>query len=60
MIIQIGHKYACTLTDKSEPYIIDHIKAMITKGIWTPDTPIQAIEDGEVIDSGKIEDFFNL
>ena len=60
MIIQIGHKYACTLTDESEPYIIDHIKKMIAKGIWTPETPIQAIENKKVIDSGVISDFFNL
>ncbi len=58
--IWINNEFACVLTAKSEPRLIDHIKKQIAKGKWTPETPIQAIEDGEVIDSGKIEDFFNI
>ncbi len=60
IIIQINNDYTVELTEKTEPDLIDHIKTMIHFGIWTPETSIQAIENNWVIDSGKIEDFFNI
>jgi len=59
MIIKID-TYSATLDKGSESLIIEHIKSMILSRIWTRETKIEAWENGNMLDSGNIEDFFNI
>ena len=60
MLIIIIGQYSRVLNEETETEIVSFIKHQIKFGKWAPETKIQAVMNGKVIDRGEIQDFFEL